>query len=128
MPLLADRVSRPDPFHELRIDLLGSFQPEMVHMVGPGKGVDPIEARVFPPFRQNEMAAQGGLLHGHRHEGHAHMKGDPRLLGHHFDRTTRLNLFQQAGKQEPQSGWLAREMIFQRPVRAAEMGLIAAGK
>ena len=128
MALLADRVGRPNPLHEFTVDLLGSSQAEMVDMIAAGKGVDAKKARMDPSFRQDKVAPQGGPLHGNRHEGHARVKRDPRLLRQHGDRAARLDLLQQAGKQQLQARRLAREVILEWALRSAEMELVAAGK
>lgn len=81
MILAANSVGFGEPRSKLVVDLVGMREPKGVHVISRREGFDPPKPRRFEPTRQHDVTIEPSPAWRDLRERHAHLKGDPRLLG-----------------------------------------------
>jgi hypothetical protein len=124
MTLLAYSIRFGEPTHDFVIDLLYAPETERVKMISWRKSLDAPKAGMLKPARQHDMPIHPIPSNNKRREAHAHLKCDPRLLGHDSDRPILSRDQKQLIEDGPHVRRFPLKVRGKRVTRAARMRLI----
>ena len=127
MPLFADLIRLRQPRGHLVVDLGRIFEPENVYLVARRDHVDATKARTVEAACQHDVAVDPTTPQRESGVAHAHLEGDPRLLGQHFDGSGPPGHGAQLLEDGHHLRLLALEVLVKADV-AAEMKLIPVGE
>jgi hypothetical protein len=98
-----------------------------MHVISRRQRLDSAKARMLETSGKNHMAIKPCPTRSDLGERHAHLKGDPGLLGQNSHGANRPNSGDHAPKERPNRGWLTTKVMGEREP-AAGVRLIAIGE
>jgi len=127
VPLLADGVSLLKPGIQFRVHLLDPLQPKVVDVVSRRDGIDPPEAGMLEPARQDHVAVDPIAPRSQLRERHSDLEGDPCLFWQNPNRTNSANACANGIEDGTNAGILAGEVRCE-VVSSARVLLVSIGE
>ena len=127
MLLRPHQIGLCQPRSEVRVDIAQLSESKCMHVISRRQRLDSAKARMLETSGKNHMAIKPCPTRSDLGERHAHLKGDPGLLGQNSHGANRPNGRDHAPKERPNRGWLTTKVMGEREP-AAGVRLIAIGE
>ena len=109
--LRSHQIGLCQPRSEVRVDIAQVRESECMHVIARRERLDDAKTRMVETSGKNHMAIKPCPTRSDLGERHAHLEGDPGLLGQNSHGANRPNGRDHAAKERPNRGWLTTKVM-----------------